>query len=61
MLLNRGETVWASNILMAQYMPEIIKKVAARRIFNATSIGANTIVTAFVSEYCFLKLIKNLM
>lgn len=55
MLLNRAETVWAGNILMAQYMPEIIKKVAKRRIFNATSIGANTIVTACVSEYVSLK------
>ncbi len=55
MLLNRAETVWAGNILMAQYMPEIIKKVALRRIFNATSIGADTIVTACVSEYVSLK------
>ena len=55
MLLNRTETVWAGNILMAQYMPEIIKKVAARRIFNATSIGANAIVTACVGEYVSLK------
>ena len=55
MLLNRGETVWAGNILMAQYMPEVIKLVAKRRIFNATSIGANTIVTASVSEYVSLK------
>lgn len=55
MLLNRAETVWAGNILMAQYMPEIIKKVAARRIFNAKSIGATAIVTACVSEYVSLK------
>ena len=55
MLLNRAETVWAGNILMAQYMPEVIKLVAKRRIFNATSIGANTIVTASVSEYVSLK------
>jgi len=55
MLLNRGETVWAGNILMAQYMPEVIKKVAERRIFNATSIGAKTIVTACVAEYASLK------
>ena len=53
--LNRAETVWAGNILMAQYMPEIIEKVAARRIFNATSIGAKTIVTASVGEYTALK------
>jgi Fe-S oxidoreductase len=55
MLLNRAETVWAGNILMAQYMPEVIKLVAKRRIFNATSIGANRIITACVSEYVSLK------
>ena len=55
MLLNRGETVWAGNILMAQYMPEVIKLVAKRRIFNAKSIGAKAIVTACVSEYVSLK------
>lgn len=55
MLLNRGETVWAGNILMAQYMPEVIKLVAKRRIFNAQSIGAKAIVTACVSEYFSLK------
>ena len=55
MLLNRAQTVFAGNILMAQYMPEVIRKVAARRIFNATSIGAKTMVTASVSEYVCLK------
>ena len=40
---------------MAEYMPEVIKKVAKRRVFNATSIGADTIVTASVSEYKALK------
>jgi len=55
MLLNRGETVWAGNLLMAQYIPDVMKKVAARRIFNAQSVGMNTIVTASVSEYASLK------
>ncbi len=58
MLLNRGETVWAGNILMAQYMPDVIKKVAARRIFNAKSIGAKAMVTASVSEYTALKAVE---
>ena len=40
---------------MSEYMPEVIKKVAARRIFNAKSVGADTIVTASVSEYVSLK------
>ena len=58
MLLNRAETVWAGNILMAQYMPEVIRAIAARRIFNATSVGATAIVTASVSEYTALKSVE---
>ena len=53
--LNRAETVWAGNILMAQYMPETIKLVSNRRIFNAKSLGESVIVTACVSEYVALK------
>ncbi len=55
MLLNRKETVWAGNILMAQWMPEVMKLVAERRIFNAKSIGATAIVTESPSEYASLK------
>lgn len=58
MLLNRNETVWPGNILMAQYLPETIIKVAERRIFNARSIGAKVIVTASVSEYAALKAVE---
>ncbi len=56
--LNRAETVWAGNILMAQYKPEVVKLVAKRRIFNATSVGAKTIVTACVGEYVALKAVE---
>lgn len=55
MLLNREETVWAGNILMAQYMENVIKNVARRRIYNAESLGIETIVTASVSENVSLK------
>ena len=55
MHLNRKETIFAGNILMAQYMPKVIEEVAKRRIFNAKSIGATAIVTASVSEYAALK------
>ena len=58
MLLNREETVWAGNILMAQYRPDMIKKVAERRIFNAKSIGETAMVTASVSEYTALKSVE---
>lgn len=55
MLLNRKETVWAGNILMAQYLPEVILEVSKRRIYNAESIGETAMVTASVSEYAALK------
>ena len=59
MHLNRAETVWAGNILMAQYMPEVMKLVAERRIFNAKSLGESVIVTASVSEYRSLKAVAD--
>jgi Fe-S oxidoreductase len=55
MLCNRKETIWAGDILMAQYMPDVINLVAKRRLFNVTSIGENAVVTASVSEYTALK------
>ena len=55
LFLNRKETIWAGNLLMAEYIPDVIKEVAARRIFNAESIKENAIVTACVSEYAALK------
>lgn len=58
MLLNRGETVFAGDLLMAQYMPKVIKKMAERRLFNVTSIGKKAIVTASVSEYAALKALE---
>ncbi len=58
MLLNRRETVWAGNILMAEYLPDVISEVAARRLYNVESIHENTIVTACVSEYTALKAVK---
>ncbi len=58
MLLNRKETVWAGNILMGQWMPEVMELVARRRIFNAKSVGASAIVTESPSEYANLKAAK---
>lgn len=55
LFLNRKETVWAGNLLMAEYIPDVVKEVASRRIFNAVSIKENIIVTACVSEYAALK------
>lgn len=55
MLLNRKDTMWAGNILMAEWMPEVMLKVAKDRIVNARNMGADTIVCASVSEYTSLK------
>lgn len=55
MLLNRKETIWAGNLLMAQYLPDVIHEVSKRRISNAESVGETVIVTASVSEYAALK------
>ncbi len=55
MLCNGKDTMWAGNILMAQWIPEVMLKVAADRIFNAKGVKADTIVTASVSEYAALK------
>ena len=55
LFLNRKETIWAGNLLMAEYIPDVIAEVAVRRIFNAESIKENVIVTACVSEYAALK------
>ena len=58
LFLNRKETIWAGNLLMAEYLPDVIAEVASRRIFNAESIKENAIVTACVSEYAALKAVK---
>ena len=56
--LNRAETVFAGNILMAQYMPDVMQLVAKRRIFNAKAVGGKAIVTASVAEYTALKAVE---
>ena len=55
MLCNRKDTMWAGNILMSEWMPDVIARVAADRIINAKNVGADTIVCASVSEYASLK------
>ncbi len=55
MLVHGKDTMWAGNVLMAQWMPEVIKGVALNRINNAKCVNNDTIVTASVSEYVSLK------
>ncbi len=58
MLCNRKDTMWAGNILMREWMSEVMDKVALARIFNAKCVNADTIVTASVSEYVSLKAVE---
>ncbi len=55
MLLHGEETVFAGSLIMAEYMPNVMKNTARTRIGNALSVGENRIVTASVSEYVLMK------
>ena len=55
MLLNKKDTMWAGGSIMAIYNPLVSDLVAKERWMNAVNVGADTIVTASVSEYAALK------
>ena len=55
MLCHGKDTMWAGNILMKEWMPDVMLRVASDRINNAKGVKADTIVTASVSEYAALK------
>ncbi len=58
MLCHGKDTMWAGNLLMREWMPEVMLLVAADRIEQAERAGADAIVTASVSEYASLKAVK---
>lgn len=58
MLCHGKDTMWAGNFLMKEWMPDVILRVAKDRINNAKGVGADTIVTASVSEYGSLKAVE---
>ena len=55
MLLNREHTMLAGNLIMNEYMPNVIKKVAENRWVNAKNANAKTLVTVSPAEYIMLK------
>ena len=55
MLCCGKDTMWAGNLLMKEWMPDVMLRVASDRINNAKGVKADTIVTASVSEYASLK------
>ncbi|MDD4414224.1 MAG: (Fe-S)-binding protein [Oscillospiraceae bacterium] len=58
MLLNRRDTMWAGNLLMNEYIPDVMTKVASERWTNAIASGADALVTASPSEYAVLSKCK---
>lgn len=54
MLLYNKDTMLAGNLIMNEYMPDIMKTVAHDRIVNAKNVGADVIVTESPSEYKML-------
>lgn len=60
MLLNREHTVLAGNLIMNEYMPDVMEKVAKQRWFNAENapVKAKTVVTESVADYVLLSATK---
>lgn len=55
MLMNGRDTNLAGNLIMEQYMPEAMEKVAVRRWEEAERVGAKILVTANPDDYAALK------
>ena len=58
MLLNRKELIWGGNTLMAEYMPDVIDKVAKNRWANAAHVGAKLLCVVSPSEYAAMSKVK---
>ena len=58
MLLNREHTMLAGNLIMNEYMPDVMKKVAENRWINAKNANAKVLVTSSPAEYAVLSEVK---
>lgn len=58
MLLNREHTMLAGNLIMNEYMPKVIEKVAENRWINAKNANAEILVTESPAEYIMLSKTK---
>lgn len=58
MLLNREHTMLAGNLIMNEYMPQVMEKVAQNRWINAQNAHAEVLVTESMAEYILLKQTK---
>ena len=58
MLLNRKDTMLAGNLIMNEYMPDVIERVAEDRWINARNMNTKILVTESPAEYVMLKKTK---
>lgn len=58
MYLNRKQTVFAGSLVMNEYIPETVKKMAQKRWENAISAESKILVTESPCEYVMLKSVK---
>lgn len=58
MLLNGKDTMLGGNLIMNEYMPQVMKDVARDRWTNAVNVGAKILVTASAADYAMLSLVK---
>lgn len=58
MLLNGRDTMLAGNLIMNEYMPEVMERVAQDRWQNAVNMDTEILVTESVAEYVMLNKTK---
>lgn len=58
MLLFGKDTMLGGNLIMNEYMPDVMKKVAEDRWINAAGVNAETVVTASTADYVLMKSVK---
>ncbi len=58
MLLNKQYTMLAGNLIMNEYMPNVMQKVAENRWINAKNVNAKVVVTTSPAEYILLSKTK---
>lgn len=59
MLLCKDATMLAGNLLMNEYIPDVMQLVAKNRLENAKNVNAEVIVTASPSEYYMLNSVND--
>ena len=58
MLLFGKDTMLGGNLIMNEYMPDVMRKVAEDRWINAAGVNAETVVTASTADYVIMKSVK---